>query len=432
MNINYLLYFKYMTKYLKNARIWLMIGNIANAGFGFLTIGILARTLDADDFGAWIIFLTNMGLVEMVRAGLVYQALVKFVSGSAEKTEKEIVINAAWQISFLLSLALILILLISNYLFSELIKANHLDLFFKFYPIILLFMLPINMSVWVAHAQQKYLKMWLVNFLSSFPFLIFILLFKNPTISQIIMAFGGIRALLAIVSSFDLRLKIFKILDVNTAKKIFRFSKYTVVTTLSTNVLKSADLLLINAYLGPVMVAMYNIPLKLLEVIEIPLRSWTMSAYPKLSQLASQHDFISFKKKFTREVKFFSFFLLPFLGIAFHFSEQIITLYAGQSFSKASNILKIFTIYLLLMPLDRYLGIALDSLDLPQINALKVVLMASLNVFGDWYILSHQIGLHGIAIVTIINVVSGILVGLFFLNQKLTSVNSKVSIVSQI
>jgi O-antigen/teichoic acid export membrane protein len=409
-----------------------MIGNIANAGFGFVTIGILARTLHAEDFGAWIIFLTNMGLVEMVRAGLVYQALVKFVSGSAEKTEKETVINSAWQISFLLSLALIIILLISNCLFSESIKANHLDLFFKYYPIILILMLPINMSVWVAHAEQKYLKMWLVNFLSSFPFLVFIFFFKNPSILQIIGVFGGIRAILAIVSSFDIRLKLFKIPDFNTAKKILRFSKYTVVTTLSTNVLKSADLLLINAFLGPAMVAIYNIPLKLLEVVEIPLRSWTMSAYPKLSQMASQHDFAQFKKKFTREVKYFSLLLLPFLGIAFHFSEQIITLYAGQSFSKASIILKIFTIYLLLMPLDRYLGIALDSLDVPQINALKVVLMASLNVFGDWYILSHQIGLHGIAIVTIINVVSGILVGLFFLNQKLPSVNSKISIVSQI
>jgi O-antigen/teichoic acid export membrane protein len=421
-----------MKKYLKNERLWLMIGNIANAGFGFLSIGILARTLSTNDFGAWVIFVTNMGLIEMIRAGFVYQALVKYVSGSSEKSEEETVINSAWQISILLSLFLIFILSLSNFLFSESIKNLHFDLFFKYYPIILILMLPINMSVWVAHAKQKYFKMWLLNFLSSFPFLVFIFFFKNSEISQIIWAYGGIRAVLAVFCISDFKAKLFQIFDWKTAKRLLHFSKYTVVTTLSTNVLKSADILLINAFYGPAMVAIYNIPLKLLDVVEIPLRSWAMSAYPKLSHLASVQDFDQFKAKFTKEVKYFSLMMLPFLGIAFHFSEQIITLYAGGGFSQASIILKIFTIYLFIMPLDRYLGIALDSLDLPHINTLKVVLMASLNIFGDWYVLSHQIGLEAVAIITFINTASGILVGLYFLNKKLISVNNKISVIPQI
>lgn len=409
-----------------------MIGNIANAGFGFITIGILARTLSTNDFGAWVIFVTNMGLVEMIRAGFVYQALVKFVSGTSDKTEEERVINATWQISFFLSIVLIIIMLLLNYFFTESIKNLHFDLFFKYYPVVLLLMLPINMSVWVAHAQQRYFKMWLINFLSSFPFLVFIFLFKNADVSQIIWAFGGIRAVLAFFCLFDTKIKFSTITDWSTTKKLFNFSKYTVVTTLSTNVLKSADILLINAYFGPAIVAIYNIPLKLLDVVEIPLRSWAMSAYPKLSQLASIQDFSQFKSKFAKEVKYFSLFLLPFLGIAFHFSEDIITLYAGEGFSQASNILKIFTIYLFIMPLDRYLGIALDSLDLPHINTMKVVLMASLNVFGDWYVLSHGFDLYAVAFITLINTSFGIFVGIYFLNKKMNRVNSKISIITQI
>lgn len=409
-----------------------MIGNVANAGFGFVTIGILARTLSTNDFGAWVIFVTNMGLIEMIRAGFVYQALVKYVSGSADITEEESVINATWQISFFLSIVLIVIMLLAKFIFAESIKALHFEMFFSYYPIILLLMLPLNMSTWVAHARQKYLKMWVLNFLSSFPFLIFILLFKNANILQIIWVFGGIRAALAIFCLFDLRIIFSNFFDIKTAKKLLNFSKYTVVTTLSTNILKSADILLINAYFGPAMVAIYNIPLKLLDVVEIPLRSWAMSAYPKFSKLASVKDFSQFKSKFTKETKYFSFLLLPFLGIAFHFSEQIITLYAGDGFSQASNILKIFTIYLFIMPLDRYLGIALDSLDLPHINTMKVVLMASLNVFGDWYVLSHEIGLFAVAFITVLNTAFGILVGLYYLNKKLNRVNSKISVIDQI
>jgi O-antigen/teichoic acid export membrane protein len=174
-----------MKKLLKNSRFWLMVGNIFNAGFGFLSIGILARTLSTNDFGSWVIFVTNMGFVEMIRSGFVYQALVKYVSSADNEQDIRRVTSAAWQISILLSAFLAFMIFISQFLFSAGIKANHFELFFQYYPLILVMMLPINMSVWVAHANQKYFKMWLINFLSSFPFLLIIFMFK----SSILMSF---------------------------------------------------------------------------------------------------------------------------------------------------------------------------------------------------------------------------------------------------
>ena len=108
-----------------------MVGNIFNAGFGFLSIGILARTLSANDFGSWVIFVTNMGFVEMIRSGFVYQALVKFVSSADNEQDSQRVTNAAWQISILLSVILAFLIFISQFLFSAGIKANHFDLFFQ-------------------------------------------------------------------------------------------------------------------------------------------------------------------------------------------------------------------------------------------------------------------------------------------------------------
>lgn len=414
-----------MKKILKNSRFWLMVGNIFNAGFGFLSIGILARTLSANDFGSWVIFVTNMGFVEMIRSGFVYQALVKFVSSAENEQDSQRVTNAAWQISILLSGILAFIIFISQFLFSAGIKANHFELFFQYYPFILVLMLPINMSVWVAHANQKYFKMWLINFLSSFPFLLIIFIFKNSQLTEILWVFALVRGLVGLLCLFDFKFSLRLKLDWSSIKQLLGFSKFTVLTTISTNVLKSADVILINAFLGPTMVAIYNIPLKLLEVVEIPLRSWAMSAFPRLSKLAADGNFAEFKSNFTKEVKYFTLLLLPFLGIAFHFSEQIVTLYAGEGFVAASPILKVFTIYLLVMPLDRYLGIALDSVNLPHINSMKVVLMASLNIFGDWYILSHHLDLHVVAMVTVVNTLFGIFVGLFFMNKKLSEQNGK-------
>jgi O-antigen/teichoic acid export membrane protein len=402
-----------------------MVGNIFNAGFGFLSIGILARTLSANDFGSWVIFITNMGFVEMIRSGFVYQALVKFVSSADNEQDSQRVTNAAWQISILLSAILAFLIFISQVIFSAGIKANHFELFFQYYPFILVLMLPINMSVWVAHAKQKYFKMWLINFLSSFPFLLIIFIFKNSKLTEILWVFALVRGSVGLLCLFDFKFSLRLKLDWSSIKQLLGFSKFTVVTTISTNVLKSADVILINAFLGPAMVAIYNIPLKLLEVVEIPLRSWAMSAFPRLSKLAADGNFSEFKSNFTKEVKYFTLLLLPFLGIAFHFSEQIVTLYAGEGFVAASPVLKVFTIYLLVMPLDRYLGIALDSVNLPHINSMKVVLMASLNIFGDWYILSHHLDLHAVAMVTVVNTLFGIFVGLFFMNKKLSEQNDE-------
>ncbi len=412
-----------MKKLLKNSRFWLMVGNIFNAGFGFLSIGILARTLSTNDFGSWVIFVTNMGFVEMIRSGFVYQALVKYVSSADNEQDLRRVTSAAWQISILLSAFLAFMIFISQFLFSAGIKANHFELFFQYYPLILVMMLPINMSVWVAHANQKYFKMWLINFLSSFPFLLIIFMFKSSILIDILWVFAIVRAMLGLICLFDLKYAFPLKFDWKTIKEMFGFSKYTVITTVASNILKSADVILINAFLGPTMVAIYNIPLKLLEVVEIPLRSWAMSAFPRLSKLASEGKFAHFKSNFTKEVKYFTLLLLPFLGIAFHFSEQIITLYAGEGFVAASPILKVFIVYLLVMPLDRYLGIALDSVNLPHINTMKVVLMASLNIFGDWYILSHRLDLSAVALVTVVNTLFGIFVGLFFMNKKLSEQN---------
>ena len=412
-----------MKKILKNSRFWLMVGNIFNAGFGFLSIGILARTLSTNDFGSWVIFVTNMGFVEMIRSGFVYQALVKYVSSADNEQDIRRVTGAAWQISILLSAFLAFVIFISQFLFSAGIKANHFELFFQYYPLILVMMLPINMSVWVAHANQKYFKMWLINFLSSFPFLLIIFVFKSSILIDILWVFAIIRAMLGLMCLFDLKYAFPIKYDWITIKEMLGFSKFTVITTVAANVLKSADVILINAFLGPTMVAIYNIPLKLLEVVEIPLRSWAMSAFPRLSKLASEGKFAQFKSNFTKEVKYFTLLLLPFLGIAFHFSEQIITLYAGEGFVAASPILKVFIVYLLVMPLDRYLGIALDSVNLPHINTMKVVLMASLNIFGDWYILSHHLDLSAVAMVTVVNTLFGIFVGLFFMNKKLSEQN---------
>lgn len=51
-------------------------------------------------------------------------------------------------------------------------------------------------------------------------------------------------------------------------------------TMVGANLLRSSDTFLIGAFLGGEAVAIFNIPLKLFELVEIPLRSFAATALP--------------------------------------------------------------------------------------------------------------------------------------------------------
>ncbi|MCC7318469.1 MAG: hypothetical protein IT219_08035, partial [Bacteroidales bacterium] len=68
---------------------------------------------------------------------------------------------------------------------------------------------------------------------------------------------------------------------------------------------------------------------------------------------------------------------------SFIFAEEIVTILGGSDYTITANIFRIFCIYGLLLPIDRFIGIGLDSVNLPRKNFYKVVYMASFNIIGD-------------------------------------------------
>ena len=67
-----------------------LMGNLVFAFFGFVNIFILDPSYPKDVFGEWVLYLSGMAFVEMVRKGITSTPLVRFVSGSKNNEEKEI------------------------------------------------------------------------------------------------------------------------------------------------------------------------------------------------------------------------------------------------------------------------------------------------------------------------------------------------------
>lgn len=83
----------------------------------------------------------------------------------------------------------------------------------------------------------------------------------------------------------------------------------------------------------------------------------------------------------------------------------------GASYLDSGPIFQILLIYVLLLPADRFIGIALDSLGKPQWNTLKIALMVIVNIVGDCWVLSQGGSLALVAGVTLVNIALGIVFG---------------------
>jgi O-antigen/teichoic acid export membrane protein len=404
----------------------LMIGNLLNAGLGFLTFGLLARGLSKDDFGTWVLYLSVFGFVEMLRAGFIYQSLVKFVASSKDDTQQNKYFLGAWQISTWLTISILAIIFVIKVVFGSLFLIRFSELLFIRYPVVICLMLPINMATMIFHSKQHFLKLWLINFLQGFPFLVFLFFYKNFSLEQVVDAHLGVRALLMayiFMTEKQLLPKLKSLFSFpnpseSAYKELMNFSRFTVLSTVGTSLLKNVDIWLINTFGGASMVALYQIPLKLVELFEIPLRSWAMSAYPRFSSLVAQNKYTELQGIFRKEVGVFMIGILPIIGVLFHFSEELLVSFAGKKYIEADILLKFFFIYVFLLPLDRYLGIALDSLNLPQINTFKVFMMLFVNIIGDYLVLSYQLGLLAVIGVTLLNISIGILIGVYFMKQQ--------------
>jgi O-antigen/teichoic acid export membrane protein len=206
------------------------------------------------------------------------------------------------------------------------------------------------------------------------------------------------------------------------------FGKYTTFTLVGTNLLRSADTLIISlSPLGSSAVALYSIPMKLTELQQIPLRSFVATAFPKMSRASIQGKMEEVRDHFYAYAGALTF-LFIFTGLfTFVFADLFVLFLAGKKYLQtdpvsgfnAVSIVRVFSLYGLLLPIDRMTGIGLDSINKPNINALKVLFMVIANIIGDLIAIFIFKSLIMVAIGSIFFTILGIWIGMYFLDKEL-------------
>jgi O-antigen/teichoic acid export membrane protein len=401
------------------------------AAAGLVGFALLARSLQLNQFGEWMLFISSGSFIEMFRFGITNTGLVRYLSGADDSTRIKL-IGSNSVISLISSLVIIALLVACNLLFHSSLEKAGYGLFFTWYPLLAMVNLPWNNALVVLQADRKYGKMLLIKALNSIPFLIVVLInyFTNYfTLTQLAIALliiNALTSLISLVAGWDGLRYIFKATRESTST-LLHFGKYTTFTLVGTNLLRSADSIIISlSPMGVNAVALYSIPLKLTELQQIPLRSFAATAFPKMSKASIHGKVEELKKLFYTYTGAITYLFVGVSLVTFVFADFFVLVLAGKSFlqnnpdaDQAITIVRIFSLYGLLLPLDRMTGIGLDSINKPGVNALKVLIMVLVNIAGDLIAVFVFQSLLLVAISSILFTAMGIWLGMYFLNKEL-------------
>jgi O-antigen/teichoic acid export membrane protein len=326
-----------------------------------------------------------------------------------------------------------IILFVCNVLFGEVIAEAGYQVFFKWYPLLAFLNLSWNNALVVLQAHREYGKMLVVKAMKSGLFFLVVLIhffFFEMTLEQLVFGLlfaNAITSLTTLILGWDGSRYILKA-KVATHKTLLNFGKYTTFTLIGSNLLKSADTFIISlSPLGSAPVALYSIPLKLTELQQIPLRSFVATAFPKMSQ-ASLHGKVKEVKMLFNTYSGAMTYLFTVMSICtFVFADYLVLFLSGEQYLSVDPetginvvaIVRVFSFYGLLLPLDRMTGVALDSINKPQVNALKVFVMVIANIVGDVLAIFIFESLVLVAVATILFTMLGIGLGMYFLNKEL-------------
>ncbi len=409
---------------LRNKHFLALVGNLIISGVGVLTIALLYRTLTKTDTGTWFFFLTVYGLADALRNGFLNTATVKYYAGTT-KEKGVVILGSVWYLAIAITLLVVIVSLVFLPL-ENLITNHQLIIVINWIGFTFITSLPYSVTYWILMAEEDYSKILWLRLINSGSMIIIILVMavlKVATLYNILLVnalTNLLTSLIAILLGYS-KIKTFVYRAKETILEIAHFGKYSLGTTISSNLLGSINTFIITFMLGPAVLAVYNLPQRLMEIVEIPLRSFAgtgMSAMATAYNTNNMYHLYFVSKKYAGIL---TFAFIPIVIFSFFTADIFVGLLGGGKYAgtEAANIFRLLMFFSLFYPIDRFNGVTLDILHQQKVNFYKVLIMMAVNIpaaFIGMYIF-HNIW--GVAVAVPFTLFAGIVFGYYHLKKHM-------------
>ncbi len=407
----------------KNKHFLALAGNIVISAFSIVIMSLLYRSMSKADIGSWFFFLSVQSVVEAFRAGFLATATVKFYAGIAiEKAEA--VLGSIWFTAFLIT-AIVMFLNWILWLFTMHISSPQMLTVIKWIGVTFLSSLPYMVTSWILMADENYAKMlWLrlVNSGSMFIIIVVLIWMNKMSLENLMILnfitniFSSLYCIFANISRFRTVLKFTK----ENTVEIAHFGKYSLGSSITTILFRNADTFIITAFLGPALLAIYNIPFRLMTIIELPLGSFVGTGMSAMAAAMNRNHTDGVLQVFKKYVGLLTFAFIPLAIGGILFADVAVSILGGSKYvgTEAANIFRIMIFFSLLFPFDRFSGVTLDMLHLPHVNFQKVLIMLTISIGSTFAGILIFKNIYGIAFFSPLTVISGVLFGYFTLRKQ--------------
>ncbi|MGO4293452.1 lipopolysaccharide biosynthesis protein [Chitinophaga sp. RAB17] len=419
--------FKFLSVF-RNRHFHSLLGNVIMAFFNVLSFALLVRMLSLSAFGEWVLFLATYNILDQIRTAMLQSGIIKFSSGVDEAVSRQVT-GAAWYISLLLTLSFILLSFIVYVVAFPLFSPTW-HFFLGWLGIMTLLSLPFNFATWVLQAAHRFDKIVQIRFLQNGSFLVLlgVLFFlKEVNLHNVLYAYS--LSLLA-TSIYCLA---FKWTAINSmaartrqqVKDLYHYGRLIVGSMVSSSLLNYSDNLVLRTMLSPTAVAIYSIPQKFMEVIEIILRSFVATSQPTISGAANRNDWKGVSYAFCKYTGTVTIMIIPFVAGLLLFTKPLIIILAAKAYLPATDIVRIFLLSAILYPIDRFIGVTLDMINKPLINFYKNLLKLVLNIVLDIALVLMFADIRAVAIASSLNLLFAVIFGYYFLRRSLSDISIK-------
>ncbi|MFA0963170.1 flippase [Roseivirga sp. BDSF3-8] len=392
--------------------------------FGIGGFMILVRLLNKQDYGTWMLYISIITIMEMIRNGFVRNSMVKFLAAAQDESDTKHILSA----SLLLHLGIVLlqtlfILGVSQFL-PEFWSAPGLDDILYIAIPGLFFLLPFCHFEFVQQANLSFMGTFWSHFVRRGGLFFYILLafLLDWEVTLVSLAWVQVITVLfgAIVGYvYTRRYTWFSTSYKHTwFTELFHYGKYTFGTNISSMLTSNMDQWMLGRMISPAAVAIYSPALRVANLVEVPTVSVSSIVFPQVAKRIEEEGPGAAKRLYEKSVALILAIILPLSAIIFLLAEPVILILAGREYLNTVPILQVTIFYSFFVPFARQFGTVLDGMNMPKVNFYFVLLNAVLNaIFNYFFIKSY--GVIGAAYGTLSSFIVAFILNQIYLNRKL-------------
>ena len=383
-----------------------MILNTQALLFGFGGFYLLVHILDKHHFGIWALFIATVTIFEMVRSGLVQNALIQFLSSNREEEHAEI-LSASFVLSSLITVICIGINIAIAGFLAKLWHYPLLANMFYLYSIVYIMQSILTQFQWIEQARLSFKGILYSTTLKQAGFFGYLLYcfftHFSPSLNSLIYVTGFFTLAGAVLQYFFVRqyLSFHFTYRFGRIKKMFHYGKYVLASSISGIVTNTLNQMMLGTLMSPDTAGVYNVAVKISNLADLPTNALGTIVFPQSSKRFAGQGKEASKYLYEKSVGTLLALLIPFVLILFLFPSFVIHVIAGGRYSDAIPLIRITALTCLFSPFSRLFGTILDSIGKTQYNFLVVILFLSFEVVLNYFMIRRQ-GLMGAIYATFI------------------------------